>query len=51
MQIISDHEEKKQGLDIIMKHHGKHDNKYDDRIVERVLVLRLEILGLSGKES
>lgn len=51
MFIICDHEEKKQGLDIIMKQHGKHDSQFDDRIVERALVLKLEIEGLSGKES
>jgi len=34
-----------------MKYHGKHDSQFDNRIVEKVLVLKLEIKGLSGKES
>jgi nitroimidazol reductase NimA-like FMN-containing flavoprotein (pyridoxamine 5'-phosphate oxidase superfamily) len=50
MSIICDHEEKKQGLEFIMKHHGKDGSEFDDRIVDRVLVLKLEIKGLSGKE-
>ena len=51
IEIISDHEEKKQGLDILMKHHGRNDNEYDDRIVEKVLILKLEIKNLTAKQG
>ncbi len=34
-----------------MKHHGKDDSKFDDRVVERVLVLKLEIRNLTAKQG
>lgn len=51
IEIISDFEKKKEGLDIIMQHHGKKDNKYNEKIVEKILILKLEIVNLSGKQS
>jgi nitroimidazol reductase NimA-like FMN-containing flavoprotein (pyridoxamine 5'-phosphate oxidase superfamily) len=51
IEIITEAEEKKKGLDIIMKQHGRAMNSYDDKSVKRVLVLKLPIQDLSAKQS
>lgn len=51
IEIISDFEEKKKGLDIIMQHHGKNDNEYNDKLLENMLVLKLNINNISAKQA
>jgi nitroimidazol reductase NimA-like FMN-containing flavoprotein (pyridoxamine 5'-phosphate oxidase superfamily) len=51
IEIISDFEAKKEGLNILMEHHGKMDNHYNDKAVEKVLILKLQIEEISGKQS
>ena len=50
-EIISDFEEKKKGLDIIMQQHGKAENEYNDKLVDRVMILKLSIVEMTGKQS
>ena len=51
IEIISDFDKKKDGLDIIMQHHGKNDNEYNSKAVESVFVLKLKIENLTAKQS
>ena len=51
IEIITNFEEKKKGLDIIMQQHGKKENSYKDKVVERVVVFKLTINHLSAKQS
>ena len=51
IEIISDFNKKKEGLDVIMQHHGKHDNEYSKKGVDSILVLKLTINSLSAKQS
>ncbi len=51
IDIITDFEEKKKGLDIIMQQHGKKENSYKDKVVKRVSVFKLNIVSLSAKQS
>lgn len=48
---ISDLNRKIEALDIIMAHYGKNDNNtYKDSQLEKVLILKLEIEGITGKQ-
>lgn len=51
IEIIHNTEEKVKGLDIIMQQHGKVDNQYPAKILGKLLVLKLNIKELSGKQS
>lgn len=51
IEIITDSDRKKEGLDVIMRQHGSSTNLYDDKSLENVLVLKLEIGSLSAKQS
>ena len=51
VEIISEADEKRYGLDILMKQHGREINTYEDKAVKRVLVLKLTIESLSAKQS
>jgi nitroimidazol reductase NimA-like FMN-containing flavoprotein (pyridoxamine 5'-phosphate oxidase superfamily) len=52
VEIISDIELKKKGLDIIMRQHGKTtENIYDDALLSRMVLLVLHIDEISGKQS
>jgi hypothetical protein len=51
VEIITDREEKRRGLDIIMAHHGKTDaNLYDEKQLTAVVILKLTIESLVGKQ-
>ena len=51
IEFITDTEGKKEALDIIMAHYGKTgENIYKDSPLERVLILKLIIEEISGKE-
>ncbi|MDE5422085.1 pyridoxamine 5'-phosphate oxidase family protein [Ancylomarina sp. DW003] len=51
IEIIHSPEEKVKGLDIIMQQHGKTDNQYPTKVLSKLLVLKLSIKELSGKQS
>jgi nitroimidazol reductase NimA-like FMN-containing flavoprotein (pyridoxamine 5'-phosphate oxidase superfamily) len=51
IEIITDFEEKKKGLDAIMQHYGKMDNSYNEQHVNNILILKLSIISISGKQS
>ncbi len=51
IEILSDHESKKEGLDIIMRHYGKNDNTYKQKVIEEMLILKLSITSLRAKKS
>ena len=52
IEIITDVKEKKRGLDIIMAHYGKTENNlYNEMNIEKIVVLRLTIHKLTGKQS
>ena len=51
IEIITDSDKKREGLDILMKQHGREINTYDDKAVKRVVVLKLIINSLTAKQS
>jgi len=51
MEILDQFEDKVQGLNAIMEQHGRFDNAYDENLLKRVMVLKLSINSLTGKES
>jgi nitroimidazol reductase NimA-like FMN-containing flavoprotein (pyridoxamine 5'-phosphate oxidase superfamily) len=52
IDIITDFEQKKKGLDIIMAHYGKPDNNiYKEKQVEFIVILKLNIDQITGKQS
>jgi hypothetical protein len=52
VEIITDRDEKINGLDIIMKHYGNQgNNTYNDANLERMVILKLTIDRISGKQS
>ena len=51
VEFVTDIEEKRRGLDVIMAQHGKTDpNVYDPRQLEAVTILRLQIESMAGKQ-
>jgi uncharacterized protein len=51
IDFITDFEQKKTGLDIIMAHYGKkNDNAYQDKQVEFIVILKLNIEEITGKQ-
>ncbi|MBW6492409.1 MAG: pyridoxamine 5'-phosphate oxidase family protein [Lentimicrobium sp.] len=54
VEIITDYEQKRQGLDVIMKHNGanfSHDLNYEKNQVDAMSILKVEITEMSGKQS
>ncbi len=51
VEIVTDYDEKIEGLDILMKQHGKHENSYNNKLVDFALVLKLMIEDVTGKQS
>ncbi|MEI6089030.1 MAG: pyridoxamine 5'-phosphate oxidase family protein [bacterium] len=52
MDIITDFDQKQAGLDVIMKQHGKSENNiYKKSNVEAIVILRLNIEQITGKQS
>ena len=51
IEIINDFAEKEAGLDVIMQQHGKKDNSYQKKLVDRVYILKLNIKSVTGKQS
>lgn len=53
-EIISDYEQKRAGLDVIMKHNGanaSHDLNYEKSQVDAILILKVTITEITGKQS
>ena len=51
IEFITDIDQKREGLDIIMAHYGKIDkNSYRDKSIEKVLILGLNIEEITGKQ-
>ena len=51
ISVIIDKEEKKKGMDIIMKHYGgEREYNYDDKVFSRTTILRLDIKEMTGKK-
>lgn len=51
IEILKETQDKIKGLNIIMEHHGKKSNHYNDKILEKLVVLRLNIEDLTAKQS
>jgi uncharacterized protein len=51
IEMVTDFEEKKRGLDVIMSHYGRKDNNvYRDQQVEVIVILKLKIEEITGKQ-
>jgi uncharacterized protein len=51
ISVIKESGEKRSGLDCIMKHYGGEDNYlYDENMVEKTTILRLDIKEITGKK-
>jgi len=51
IEMLSGMEEIRDGLDIIMQHYGRMDNEYEDNYLQRIVMLKLKIESISGKQS
>jgi|SRR4030042_626993 len=52
VEIITDYKQKKKGLDIIMSQYGENSNlEYADKQVDNIVILKLRITKLTGKQS
>ena len=54
VEIIDDYEQKKLGLDVIMKHNGansSHDLNYEKSHIDSIFILKIEITEMTGKQS
>ncbi|MCL3780417.1 pyridoxamine 5'-phosphate oxidase family protein [Prolixibacteraceae bacterium JC049] len=51
IEILDDLEDKRMGLDVLMNHHGKMENKFPDGVLKKTAVLKLCIKEMSGKKS
>jgi nitroimidazol reductase NimA-like FMN-containing flavoprotein (pyridoxamine 5'-phosphate oxidase superfamily) len=51
VEILTDREQKRRGLDIIMAHHGKTDaNVYNEKQLTALVILKLTIESVVGKQ-
>ena len=52
IEIIDEFDRKKEGLDIIMSQHGKtYNNIYNEKHLNSIIILKLNIESISGKQS
>ena len=52
VEIITDYDKKKQGLEIIMTHYGAPDNlEFELKQVESIVILKITISKVTGKQS
>ncbi len=51
IEIITNTEAKINGLDILMKQHGRNENTYTKKAVKKIVILKLNINSLSAKQS
>ncbi len=51
VEIITDYEEKKRGLDVIMEHYGRRGpNEYNEKQVQAIVILRISIESVTCKQ-
>ena len=54
VKILTDYEQKREGLDVIMKHNGangSHDLNYEKNKIASMSILKVEITEMTGKQS
>lgn len=52
LDFVVDPNEKKKGMDAIMKHYGRSENLiYDEKVFDRVAILKLSVTELTAKQS
>jgi nitroimidazol reductase NimA-like FMN-containing flavoprotein (pyridoxamine 5'-phosphate oxidase superfamily) len=52
VEIITEHKQKKNGLDIIMAHYGMQKNvEYEEKQIESIIIIKLNITKITGKQS
>ena len=51
IEILRDVKQLRHGLDIIMSHYGHSQNTYDEANLSRIVILKLTIESVSGKQS
>lgn len=52
ISIITDNEAKRKGFDCILKHYGGNkDNSYDEKMLDRTVLLQLDIIEMTGKNN
>jgi nitroimidazol reductase NimA-like FMN-containing flavoprotein (pyridoxamine 5'-phosphate oxidase superfamily) len=51
IELINDIDQIKNGLNIIMSHYGRSENTYDEKYLLRIILLKLKIESISGKQS
>lgn len=49
--LIEDAEAKREGLDVIMAQHSDKSYSYEDKVLKKTLIIKIEIETLSGKVS
>lgn len=50
-RIIDDEEEKKDGLDVILKHYGGGGGEYNEKSLQRTFVIEVVLESMTGKQS
>ena len=51
IEIITEFSDKIHGLNILMEHSGKLNNEYNSKAVDHILILKLNIKQLTGKQA
>lgn len=54
IEIVNDYEQKRNGLDVIMRHNGalhSHDLNYEKNQLDSMFILKVKIFELTGKQS
>jgi nitroimidazol reductase NimA-like FMN-containing flavoprotein (pyridoxamine 5'-phosphate oxidase superfamily) len=51
IEMVNDIDEIKSGLDIIMAHYGSTGNTYEEKNLQRIILLKLNIQSISAKQS
>lgn len=51
VEILSEKKDIIEGLNILMEHSGKMDNEYDESYFQRIVILKVQILEIDGKQS
>ncbi|MFH1951850.1 MAG: pyridoxamine 5'-phosphate oxidase family protein [Pseudomonadota bacterium] len=49
--LLTDAEEKRRALDIIVEHYSGIANEYDEKLVNRLAIIKVEIQSMTGKKS
>ena len=49
--VLTDAEEKRQALDVIIEHYSGQTDEYAEKLVDRLAVIKVEIESMTGKKS